>query len=72
MASQQVNPKNKDTLRDMLTHADTNAEADEEDLDDSAKDKDYLAVQATSCAVERTFSTSGNTVTSRTVNVKEC
>ena len=27
--------------------------------------KKYLAVQATSCAVERTFSTSGNTVTSR-------
>ena len=27
--------------------------------------KKYLAVQATSCAVERTFSTSGNTVTSK-------
>ena len=27
--------------------------------------KKYLAVQATSCAVERTFSTSGNTVTTR-------
>ena len=27
--------------------------------------KKYLAVQATCCAVERTFSTSGNTVTSK-------
>ena len=45
MASQQVNPKNKkDTLRDMFddSHADTNTtNAEEEDLDDSVKDKDF-------------------------------